>query len=1610
MKSFKATAQTEIIHAVQKTLAQESCRNTSLLITEFLKKADIEDNDAIAVKAYTYHIEKLLKLASIRQPHTPNIEIYNYEIAREKSPLKRCIILSVNDDMPFLIDSILALLKQKRLKVRSFLHPILNIRRNLHHKMQDIAQSAAEKSGYHLESMTYFELKGHLSDAQRATLKKELERVLKDVRLVVEDWTHMRQQNVQTIEELENTTSITEEKKSGIIDFLKWLDNNHFTYLGCQELKGTLQELSARGKLKPIRRLGLFQKPDLKNLGSLSITPEIIKKFNGHPLTSLNKEEILVFSLTKEHSKVHNAIPMDLLEIKQYNEKGEVIGLRQFLGLPSSVADSRGPRDIPLIKEKVNKVLELSGFKPQSYDGRVLLQILNNFPRSELFQASIAELLKSSMMVHELRDKTKVVLFVRPDRFGQYVSCLVYVAKDRYSNSLQETFGEILEQEFQGTISHAASKVSDYTYARIHYILHVSSFTDLKVNLDKIEQRLTQACRSWSDHLGSALIQQYGEDKAASLSAIYSKAFSSFYQEQFSIHEALQDIKKIEQTLKSKTITTHLYRKEGQSEEVIRLKIYNYGTIIPLSDIVSILESFGFTIAHDTCYPVTFKTFNQMVWIQDFESKPSLKNQINIEEIQDKFNEAIGKTWQGKTENDGFNKLTLRAKFNWHEIAIIRAYQKYLHQLSFTFSKEYIEEAFIEHTPVACLLIQLFALRFRPGKIKAAEKAQKEKDLIKAIEDKLDAIESQDQDRILRRFLNVILATVRTNAYQYVKAGKPKPYISFKFNGSLLEDAPLPKPAYEIFVYSPRMEAVHLRGGKVARGGLRWSDRREDFRTEILNLLKAQMIKNAVIVPVGSKGGFVVKYLPTNPEERRQEVIHSYQTMIRGMLDITDNVIKGKIIPPKDVICYDNFDPYLVVAADKGTATFSDIANAISKEYNFWLGDAFASGGSSGYDHKKMGITARGAWESVQRHFWEYGVDLANDTFTVIGVGDMGGDVFGNGMLLSDKIRLLGAFNHLHIFVDPDPDPVRSFKERSRLFRTPSVTWDEYSRDVLSKGGGIFNRSAKQIPLSPEIKAMLNLKEERITPNNLIRALLTAKVNLLWFGGIGTFVKASNESNADIGDRTNDAIRINGTELQAQVIAEGANLGMSQKARIEFARHGGSLNSDSIDNSGGVDCSDHEVNIKILLGEVVESGEMTLTERNRLLEDMTDIVAEHVLCHNYMQNQSLSLTQSEAASLIESHHNLIRMLEKEGILDRQQAHLPSEAEFEEMIESRIPLTRPELGFLLSYSKIWLYQILENSSLIDDPYFEEELSRYFPHPLRGKYLSYIMKHPLRREIIATCLSNDINNQFGSTFIAEIMNQTNAKALDVVRAVVTVRALFGTAYLFQLIHEHSHKTSAHLQLEIIKMVRNAVEKLTLWMLYNDMHSTKSMSFTIKHYLPSVKRLETTLEHCLEEQEREIYQQQIKNLIHMGVSLEMAKKLNALRYLEGAFDIIQSTEKLAANIEDAAIVYFFIGKKLGFHWLKKTIELYTANSYWENIEKTFIINDISNTQRYLAIKILSGDARNAYIKLDHWFRENAPIVQAIESTINDLLSTGDINLIRADVVNRRFKQLIG
>ena len=1556
----------------------------------------------------------LFDLGRHRQTGKLRLRIFNPEPETDGWSADRTVIQFATDDMPFLVDSVTGEINRRDLAIHMALHPQITIRRDAAGSLSEIVRRGLEGEGISDDAFMHIEVDRQTSPAVLLDLETALRKVLADVRTAVEDYQPMQDAAARVLEELEaSPLPLAEDEINEIRAFMRWVYEDHFTFLGYLEYR--LEVIEGAEYLRPLPEtgLGLLRRLSLgeRATSDRPLTAEAVSFLHGDRLVAISK--------TLSKATVHRNVHMDLISIKHFDDQGHLAGEHRFLGLFTSMAYSIGASEIPLVRRKVARVINRTRFPPVSHKAKTLRHIVETYPRDELFQISVDDLYRFALRTLELQLRPRLALLVRHDEEGRFVSCLVYVPRERHSTQLRVRIQRILERVFDGEVTDYYTRISDQPLALVQCIVKTQPGEPGRVDVAAIEAELEEVVRSWDDRLKEILGAAGGQEAALQTWRRYREAFPSGYQESFPAREGARDIPIIDEVLATGQLGMRLYRRRGAALTRYHFRTFEQALPAPLSKFLPTLENMGFQVRTESPFEVRPADSPNPVWVRDFELVGE-GLEVDPEAVRDRFEDAFSSIWAGEAENDSFNRLVLRAGFTWRQVVVFRAYYKYLRQIGVNFSLHYVAQTLARHTDVARSLIELFEAHFDPARqvdlepgrdgADGADAGARADAIAQRVIRALDGVTRLDEDRILWRFLNLVESTVRTNFFQTSgeAPGRPKSYLSLKLDGSRVRDLPSPQPMAEIFVYSPRVEAVHLRGGKVARGGIRWSDRREDFRTEILGLLKSQMVKNAVIVPVGAKGGFVVKKPPASGDREAmlEEGIACYKTMIKALLELTDNRRGDEIVPPANVVRRDGDDPYLVVAADKGTATFSDIANDIAIAHGFWLGDAFASGGSVGYDHKKMGITARGAWESVKRHFREMGRDIQNEPFTAVGVGDMAGDVFGNGMLLSQHTRLVAAFNHLHIFVDPDPDPAIAYAERRRLFELPRSSWKDYDAELLSPGGAIFDRGAKSITVSPEIQTSLGLSADTLPPDDLLRSILRSKVDLLWFGGIGTFVKSSRETNADVGDYSNDEVRIDAAALGCQVIGEGANLGVTQSGRIEFALRGGRVNTDFIDNSGGVDCSDHEVNIKIVLDAAVASGELDGAERNQLLGEMSDEVAELVLLDNYHQTQAISINQARKASLIDEHARLMRALERANLLDRRLEGLPDEATLNERREGNRGLTRPEIAVLLAYSKIYLLGELIDSGLPDEPMVVEDLVRYFPQPMQQRFRAAIENHRLRREIIATHVTNSLINRVGPNFVIQLTEETGARVSDVARAYTAARDVFDMRSVWEDIEALDNRMPAEQQNKMWLASIELVGRATRWFLRYGGRPL-DISACVAELETDIVVVAAQLEDLLASRAKARVRRRRRRLIEQGASHELATRLASMDILPSACAVARCASESGEPVDRVGRVYFAIGERFGFDRLRFAATRLRGESPWQQAAVRATVEDLLGHQVKLAHQMVGLPGKVKAV-ISTWSQERASAVQRLDRLLEDF-ETQPADLAMLTVAERELRRLV-
>lgn len=1549
-----------------------------------LQEWDVDDLYGAAIRFWGF--------VQRREPHEIKVRIYNPEFGHHGWQTTHTVVEVICEDMSFLVDSLRMVINRMGLTVHLIFHMggIRFVRDELSHEVTQVLPRYDESiPGATVEAPIFIEIDRQTDPAVLEELHRHFQSVLADNIAVVEDWQPMRDRMISIIQGLEKVpTHLDADELDETKAFLTWIEDHHFTFLGMRDY-----DLVHKGKdtlLQPVAETGLgVLRDSLSQSNEFSISSLVPE---ARELTTSNR--ILIITKTNTLASVHRDAYTDYIGVKRFDDKGKVIGERRILGLYTSAAYNTNPKHIPFLRHKVALILKNSMLNPRSHAGRVLLNILETLPRDDLIQGSDEELLDISLGIFQMQERRRIRMFIRKDIYQRFISCLVYVPKDRFNTELRREMQEILAENFNAREITFSMLFSESILARIHFIIRIDPEATADYDYKAIEQKLIEVGRSWSDDLQYLLSEAYGEEKSNQLFSRYKQAFPAVYTTNFSPRTAVLDINQVEALTDENSLGMNFYRPLVEYSDNFRLKIYQHNITIPLSDVIPIIENLGLRAISERPYVLKFDD-GKITWINDFSLHYTKGSKFELDEIKELFQNAFLRVWFGFAENDGFNQLVLAAGLDWRQVSILRTYAKYFKQIGSIFSQVYVEAALNNNPTISKKLVHLFEIRFQSEKNE--HRTSHFEALTQEILNDLDEVSNLDEDKIIREYLQAISSTLRTNYYQINASGKYSNYIAIKLNCKGIRGVPKPHPMYEIFVYSPKFEAVHLRSSKVARGGLRWSDRREDFRTEILGLMKAQQVKNAVIVPSGAKGGFVPKQLPLNAtrEEILAEGVSCYKEFIRSLLDITDNYKDGVLVKPRDVICYDEDDPYLVVAADKGTATFSDIANDISLEYNFWLGDAFASGGSFGYDHKKMGITAKGAWESVKRHFHHFGLDINTTDFSVVGIGDMAGDVFGNGMLLSNHIKLVAAFNHQHIFIDPTPDHMVSFQERERLFHLPRSTWADYDKKLISKGGGVFNRNAKSIVVSKEMKHLFGIRQANIEPNELIKMLLRAKVDLLWSGGIGTFVKANFETNLDVGDRSNDSIRINGKQLRCKVVVEGGNLGLTQLGRVEYALNGGLIYTDFIDNSAGVSCSDKEVNIKILLNGIVASGELTFEQRNELLSDMTNEVSRLVLRENYLQTKAISLSATQAKRTIELHSRYIIEMERLKKIDRALEFLPEQKALMERKLLGKGLTTPEISVLLCYSKNLLKEAILASDVPEDPYLKRFLISSFPHPLQVRYVKEMQLHPLKREIIATRVSNCIVNEVGFGFVYRLQDETGASISSIVRAYIITRSLLNMDDTWSQIEALDKHMDALKQSEVMTTYVRLLRRLTRWFLRTQ-RMKLDISKAIKKYSTDLMELRKVLPSILGERFRTQFQLHVNEYTGLGIPPGLSLDLTETRGLFAAMDIIEIAQQQSRTIDDTAQAYFGIGEYLELDWIRSQIISHPSDNHWEALTREALRDDLDWQQCQLTACILATvNKKQSFEKsLEIWAPKFSALIDRWHLILTNLRSSLGLN----------------
>ena len=1562
-----------------------------LVATEDLILREPAELAAIALghKAFAQH----------RQVGTTSVRAFNPSTDVDGWESLHTVVQIVTDDMPFLVDSVVSALGGFDSGVHLIIHPQLNVARSMTGELDSVLADgettvANPAVGLGRESWMHLEI-DRLPDASLTEVESRLRQVLGDVRAAVEDWPKMRAHALTIASELKSATppGTDPHQAREVSRFLEWLAHNNFTFLGYREYALTHESGQDISRQVPGTGLGLLRADRPKAGTGLALSPAASR--------AARDANILIVTKANSRATVHRDVYLDYISIKRFDARGECVGEQRFLGLYASAAYNDTIHDIPLLDRRAQQVLKETGLAPESHSGKDVLQILETYPRDELLQTGAEQLAEVATSVLHLQERRKAKLFLRRDEFGRFMSCLVYLPRDRYNTTVRLRIQAILLEAFGGDSIDNTTRVSESVLARLHFVVRMPSGVEIPdIDEEALERRVLDATRTWDEDLAEVLAGMRGAEGAARAMATYAKALPEAFKEDFDVERAAADLERIDALDESKSATSlHLYL-DPNSEDAgeRRFKLYRRSEL-SLTQVLPLFTHLGVEVADERPYEVP--QADGSLHIYDFGLRAPVErwgSGAAVDKVVSRFEDAFSAVWDGRAESDGFNALVLRAGLEWRQVVILRTVAKYLRQTRSTFSQDYVESALVTHSEIARRLVELFEVRFDPDAFADTEagrgkRAARQKTIVGHIKDDLEEVASLDHDRIVRALLGVILACLRTNFYQPDADGNDKSYVSLKLNPKKVLDLPAPRPMFEVWVYSPRVEGVHLRFGKVARGGLRWSDRREDFRTEVLGLVKAQMVKNAVIVPTGSKGGFYAKALPDVNLGRGpwlEEGIASYRTFICGMLDLTDNLIEGAVVAPSRVVRHDEDDTYLVVAADKGTAKFSDIANGISADYDYWLHDAFASGGSAGYDHKGMGITARGAWESVKRHFRELGLDTQTQEFTAVGVGDMSGDVFGNGMLLSKHIRLVAAFDHRHIFIDPEPDATTSYAERQRLFEMPGSSWGDYDASLLSTGGMVIDRAAKSVTLTAAMVSALGLRAgtKTMTPAEVMKAILLAPVDLLWNGGIGTYVKAKSESHGEIGDRANDAIRVNGAAVRCRVIGEGGNLGMSQLGRIEAALAGVRVNTDAIDNSAGVDTSDHEVNIKILLTQLTRSGEMTMKRRNTLLASMTDDVADQVLRDNYEQNVLLGNARAQEHSMLAVHERLIHFLEEQGDLNRDLEFLPSDAEINRRQKDGLGLMSPEFAVLVAYAKLFLKNQLIDTSVPDDPWFDATLAEYFPTALRTKFAEQIGAHPLRREIITNSVVNSMINRGGITFAFRSGEETGASPEQVARAYVVCREVFDLSGFVRRVEATDNVISTDAQTMLYLEFRRLLDRAVRWFL-TSRPPVLDIAAEVARFRPGISVYAERMPDVLVGSERTRLIRRARELQGKGIPEDLALTTAALLDAYSVLDCIEIAEDTGERLGDVVGVYFSTSETFSIDAMLTRVSALPRDDRWDALARGALRDDLYAVLDNLARSVLevSEPQQSPQDRLAQWSERNADALNRARSALGGI-----------------------
>ena len=1612
-------------------------------LEQYFRRVPVAELERMEPATWAAMVAGQLDFLQRRAPGEMLLRVFNPTAGHDGWESPHTLVELVNDDRPFLVDSAVLALSELEIGIHLIIHPVIRVERDRKGRLGDVLDKSAA-AGLR-ESVIHLQIDRTTDPDTLARIEQRLVAAMRDARVAVDDWKSMERSVADAVERMPDwAPGVKKEWMRECRAFMRWLLDDHFIFLGVRDYRITGK--GAKQRLERVAGSGIGILRD-ETRGEASRPVSGLAPAAQRP----SQKRPLIITKSNARSTVHRAGYLDYIGVLKIDADGRTVGERRFLGLFTSTAYFEDAMQTPMVRVRARNIMRGSGLVEGSHAWKSMVHILQTLPRDELFQAGSAELRDMAEGVLDLQERKLVRLFIRRERYGRFYSCLVYLPREQFNTENRERVQQILSQALRGERLDYNVSVSESRLARLQVLVRPRSNEEIDFDVADLERRIEAAVRSWRDELREIMIDKHGEEAGLEYCARFGRAFPEAYKEDVSPWVASFDVVNAAAVDAGEQLRISLYRPRTRRGGIVRFKLFRKDRPLPLSHVLPILENLGLHIVNERPYELRLGDAESL-WIQDFDMAPERGGEVDLDAVRGLVEEAFRRVLAGECDNDGFNRLVIGSHMDWRQVKTLRAYCKYLQQANIPFSATYMADSVSRHPGMSRILVELFEAKFDPardGESKARrERAQKGlrelltaifaddcasdpvlgeylQELIaartgsreqqvaaarKAFRRGLQFVTSLDEDRILHAFYEVIEATLRTSFYQRDADGAPRDYIAFKIDSRALPELPRPRPYREIWVYSARFEGVHLRGGAIARGGLRWSDRKEDFRTEVLGLMKAQNVKNTMIVPVGAKGGFVVKQPPAEGgrEAFLAEGVSCYKKFINGLLDITDNLDEDKVVPPRDVVRLDGDDPYLVVAADKGTATFSDIANGVAAEHGHWLGDAFASGGSVGYDHKGMGITARGAWEAVKRHFREMGKEIQKQPFTVVGIGDMSGDVFGNGMLLSKHTRLLAAFNHLHIFLDPEPDEAASWKERRRLFRTAGSTWMDYDPKLISKGGGVFARTAKTIPLSREVREWLGVEAVEMTPNALIRELLRADVDLLWNGGIGTYVKASSETHADVGDLSNNSLRVDAVDLRCKAVGEGGNLGMTQLARVEFARRGGFVNADFIDNSAGVDTSDHEVNIKILLDQAVRAGKLDADRRRAVLAEMTDEVAQQVLRNTYLQTQAISLMARFSSERLGSMKHFIDVLEDSGALDRGLEFLPDDDELEARAKRGEGLCRPELAVLLSYGKITLYQELLQSDVPEDAWLSEEAVNYFPQPIRENYAGYVATHRLKREIIATQVTNSLVNRMGASFVLRMREDTGATAGDIARAYSIAREVFEARDFWARVERLDNRVDSRLQLAAMVEMWSLLRHATRWLL-NLQGRNLDIGRMVKRLAPGVAELEDTVRKALNPAEREALEQRMSPLIEGGMPRVLARRTGLLPHLFSALEVVEIAARRRADVQRVAGVFFGLGERLELNWLRGQVESLKVGGQWHAMSRANLRDELFAHHNAIVEHVLQAHGRKKD-PVGAWAQERGAEVDRLSRMLAAMKKQAEMDYATLAVAVRALGQLNG